>query len=114
MLGIFTSFFGCGKKQPEYPFDKEKAYCYSRGGVMAGGDFHLKFNPEGVVEYYSYTKPVPENEDGMKDRGADIYFVGLKKGRVEVTAVYEYPTCGPEEYIFTLNISDDLTVTKTD
>ena len=113
MLGIFASLFGCSKK-PEYPFDVEKAYCYSRSGVIAGGVFRLELSPEGVVKYYTYTKPVSENEDGMHDRGAEIYFVGLKEGRVEVTAVYEYPTCPPEENTFTLNVAENLTVTKMD
>ncbi|MBQ7810894.1 MAG: hypothetical protein IJ346_08070 [Clostridia bacterium] len=112
-MGLFASLFGCSKK-PEYPFDKEKAYCYTRQGVIAGGGFSLNFNPEGVVEYYSYVKPTPEDEAGMRDRGADVYFVGLKEGRVYVTAVYEYPTCPPEEYTFTLNVAKDLTVTKID
>ena len=88
MLGIFASLFGCNKN-PEYPFDKEKAYYYSRQGVIAGGGFYMKFNPEGVVEYYSYVRPTPENECGMRDRGADMYFVGLKEGRVEVTAIFK-------------------------
>ncbi len=110
MLGIFSLLFGCSKK-PEYPFDTEKAYYYSRQGVIAGGGFHLSFNPEGVVEYYSYVKPVPEDEAGMRDRGADIYFVGLKEGVVKVTATYKYPTCEDEEYTFTLNVDKDLCVT---
>lgn len=113
MLGLFASLFGCSK-EPEYPFDKSKAYCYSRQGVIAGGDFTLRFNPEGVVEYYSYRKPVPEDECGMRDRGADIYFVGLKEGIVEVTAVYKYPTCEDEEVTFTLNVDKDFCVTMTD
>ncbi len=113
MLGFFASLFGCNKK-PEYPFDKEIAYYYSRQGVIAGGGFHLNFNPEGVVEYYSYVKPVPENECGMRDRGADIYFVGLKEGRVEVTATYKYPTCEDEVHTFTLNVDKDLCVTRID
>lgn len=111
MIGLFATLFGCSK-EPEYPFDKEKAFYYPREGVIAGGGFHFKFNPEGVVEYYSYVKPTPEYEGGMKDKGADVYFVGLKEGTVEVTAVYEYPTCEPEEYTFTLNVSADLTVTE--
>lgn len=110
MLSIFASLFGCSKK-PEYPFDKEKAYYFLRQGVIAGGGFYLTFSSEGVVEYYSYVRPVPENEGGMRDKGADIYFVGLKEGRVEVTATYEYPTCEPEEYTFTLNVDKDLCVT---
>ena len=113
MLGIFASLFGCSKK-PEYPFDVEKAYFYSRSGVIAGGDFRLELSPEGVVKYYSYTKPVSENESGMRDRGADVYFVGLKEGRVEVKAIYEYPTCPPEENTFILNVAENLTVTKMD
>ena len=113
MFGFLLSLFGCNK-EPEYPFDKEKAYYYSRSGVIAGGDFSMKFSPEGVVEYYSYTRPVSEYECGMRDRGADIYFVGLKEGRVEVTAVYKYPTCDPEEHTFTLNVDENLRVTKID
>ena len=112
-MSLFASLFGCSKN-PEYPFDKEKAYYYSRQGVIAGGGFHLTFNPEDVVEYYSYVKPVPEYEAGMRDRGADIYFVGLKEGRVEVTATFEYPTCEDEVYIFTLNVDENLCVTKID
>ena len=112
-MSLFASLFGCNKK-PEYPFDKEKAYYYSRQGVVAGGGFHLNFNPEGVVEYYNYVTPPPENECGMRDRGADIYFVGLKEGKVEVIATFEYPTCEDEEYTFTLNVDNDLCVTRLD
>lgn len=111
MFSIFASLFGCSKT-PDYPFDKEKAFCYSRQGVIAGGDFYLKLNPEDVVEYYSYVRPVPENECGMRDRGADVYFTGLKEGRVEVTAVFKYPTCEDEVYTFTLNVDKDLCVTR--
>lgn len=111
VMGLFASLFGCNKK-PEYPFDTEKAYHYLRQGVIAGGGFKLEFAPEGVVEYYSYVKPVPEYECGMRDKGADIYFVGLKEGSVEVTAVYKYPTCEDEKYTFTLNVDKDLCVTK--
>lgn len=113
VMSLFASLFGCSKK-PQYSFDKEKAYCYSREGVIAGGGFSLEFNPEGVVEYYSYVKPVPEYEAGMRDKGADIYFVGLKEGRVEVTATFKYPTCEDEVYIFTLNVDENLCVTKID
>ncbi len=113
MLGFLASLFGCGKK-PEYPFDTEKAYHYSRGGVIAGGAFCLTFAPEGIVEYYSYVKPIPEYEAGMRDKGADIYFAGLKEGRVEVTATYKYPTCEDEVYTFTLNVDKDLCVTRID
>lgn len=113
IMSLLTSLFGCSKK-PEYPFDKEKAYCHSRQGVIAGGGFSLKFNPEGIVEYYSYVKPIPKDECGMKDKGADIYFVGLKEGRVEVTAIFKYPTCEDEEYTFILNVDENLCVTKVD
>ncbi len=113
IMGILTSLFGCNKKA-EYPFDKEKAYHYSRHGVIAGGGFSLSFNPEGVVECYSYVKPVPENECGMKDKGADLYFVGLKEGETEVTLTYKYPTCEPEQYTLTLKVAEDLTVTKAE
>ena len=113
MLGLFASLFGCNNKT-EYPFDKEKAFYYSRQGVIAGGSFHLTFEPEQIVECYSYVKPVPENECGMKDRGADLYFVGLKEGEVKVTFTYEYPTCEPQQETITLKVAEDLTVTKLD
>lgn len=113
IMGIFASLFGCNKKV-EYPFDKDKAYYYCRQGVIAGGSFYMSFNPEEIVECYSYVKPVPEYECGMRDKGADLYFVGLKEGEVEVTFVYKYPTCEPEEYTFTLKVDEDLTVTRID
>ena len=113
IMGIFASLFGCSKKT-EYPFDTEKAYYYSRQGIIAGGNFRLTFNPEKIVECYSYVKPVPENECGMKDRGADLYFVGLKEGEVEVILIYEYPTCPPEIYTITLKVADDLSVKRID
>ena len=113
MFPALANLFGFNKKA-EYPFDMDKAYHYPREGVIAGGNFHLTFEPEGAVEYYSYTKPVPKNEGGMRDKGADIYFIGLKEGTVEVTAVFEYPTCPPEEYTFTLIVDKDLRVTKKD
>lgn len=111
LMGIFNSFYGCNKKT-EYPFDKDKAYHYSRQGVIAGGSFRLVYNPENIVECYSYVKPVPEMECGMRDRGADLYFVGLQEGEVEVTFIYKYPTCEPEQYTLTLKVAEDLTVTK--
>lgn len=111
-MGIFTSLFGCNNKT-EYPFDKEKAFYYSRQGVIAGGNFYLTYNPENIVECYSYVKPVPEYESGMRDRGAELYFVGLKEGEVDVTFTYEYPTCEPEEFTITLKVAEDLTVTRT-
>lgn len=111
IMGLFTSLFGCNNKI-EYPFDKEKAFYYSRQGVIAGGSFNLTFNPEKIVECYSYVKPVPENECGMKDRGADLYFVGLREGEVEVTLTYKYPTCQPEQEIIILKVAEDLTVTR--
>ena len=113
LMGIFASLFGCNKKT-EYPFDKEKAYHYSRQGVIAGGSVSLTFNPEKIVECYSYVKPVPENECGMKDKGADLYFVGLKEGEAEVVLIYQYPTCEPEQYTLTLKVAEDLTVTRID
>lgn len=110
-MGIFASLFGCSEKT-EYPFDKEKAYHYFRHGVISGGNFHLTYNPENIIECYSYVKPVPEMECGMRDRGADLYFVGLQKGEVDVTFIYEYPTCEPEKYTLKLKVFEDLSVTK--
>ena len=111
-MGIMASLFGCNKKT-EYPFDKEKAYYYSRQGVIAGGRVSLTFNPEKIVECYSYVKPVIENECGMRDRGADLYFVGIKEGKVKVTLTYKYPTCEPEHDTFTLSENKDLIVRKS-
>ena len=115
MISLFGGLFGCNKKPDspaEYPFDKEKAYLYSRQGVMTGGNFRLSFNPKGIVDHYSYKKPSPPDECGMRDKGADIYFVGLKEGKTEVTAVFEYPTCEPHEHTFTLFVDKDLNVSK--
>ena len=112
-MGIFASLFGCSKKT-EYPFDTEKAYYYSRQGVIAGGSFRLTYNPEGIVECYSYVKPVPENECGMRDRGADLYFVGLKEGELELILTYGYPTCEPEIYTLKLKVAEDLSVQRID
>lgn len=113
MLGMLLGLFGCSKSI-DYPFDTEKAYYYSRQGVIAGGGFRLEFSPEGIVEYHSYAKPARDNECGMRDRGADIYFVGLKEGRVEVTLIYEYPTCEDEVETLVLKVDKDLHVTKAD
>jgi len=110
-MSIFSSLFGCNKKT-EYPFDKEKAYHYPRQGVIAGGSFRLTFEPEKIVECYSYVKPVPEDECGMKDRGADLYFVGLKEGKVKATLIYKYPTCEPEYDTLNLEVTKDLKVTR--
>jgi len=65
-----------------------------------------------IVDYDSYVHKVPENEVGMTDKGADIYFVGLKESGVEVTATFEYPSCEDEEYTFILNVDKDFCVTK--
>lgn len=111
MSGFFRNVFGKCEKQ-NFPFDKEKAYCFLRQGVIAGGGFSLKLDPEGIVEHYSYVNPVPENECGMRDRGAYIYFSGLNEGNVEVTAVYHYPTCEDEVEIFTLKVDRDLCVRR--
>lgn len=113
VLSLIIGLFGCNKTS-DYPFDVDKAYCYTRAGVIAGGNFYMEFDKENIVDYHSYTTPVPKYECGMKDKGAQIYFVGLKEGTVTVTAVFEYPTCEPEEYSFTLKVSDDLSVSLID
>lgn len=113
MLGILSMLFGCkNNKEPEYPFDTEKAYYMSRGGIMTGGSFGIETSPEGIVEVYSYPKPVPEHEDGMRDKGADIFFVGSKPGTVTVTATEYYPTARPESFSFVLVVDEDLRVSK--
>ena len=113
MLGILSMLFGCkNNKEPEYPFDTEKAYYMSRGGIMAGGSFGIETSPEGIVEVYSYSKPVPEHEDGMRDKGADIFFVGLKPGKTTVTATEYYPTSIPDSFSFVLFVDENLRVSK--
>lgn len=113
MLGILSMLFGCkADKKPDYPFDTEKAYYQRRGGVMAGGSYKIETEPEGVVEVYSYPIPVPEHEDGMKDKGADIFFVGIKPGEVTVTETEIFPTCPPESFSFVLLVDEELRVVK--
>ena len=111
MLGLLSMLFGC-KKESQYPFDVEKAYRMSRGGIIAGGSYEIKTDPEGIVEVYSYPEKPPKNEGGMSDKGADIYFVGIKQGRTVVTVKKFYPTAKPEEFSFGLSVSEDLRVSK--
>ena len=111
MLGLLSMLFGC-KKESLYPFNEEKAYHMSRGGIIAGGSYEIKAEPEGIVEVYSYPEKTSENEGGMKDKGADIYFVGLKPGKTVVTVTKSYPTAKPQESTFTLFVSEDLKVSK--
>lgn len=111
MFGILSMLFGCkADKKPDYPFDTEKAYYQRRGGIMAGGSYKIETEPEGVVEVYSYSVPVPEHEDGMKDKGADIFFVGIKPGKVTVTETKLFPTCPPESFSFVLVVDENLKV----
>ena len=113
MLGLLSMLFGCKtEKAPEYPFDTEKAYCISRGGIIAGGSYEIKTDPEGIVEVYSYPKKPSKNEGGMKDKGAEIYFVGIKPGKTAVTVTKTYPTTKKEEFSFVLSVSEDLHVSK--
>lgn len=115
MLGILSMFFGCKTdKKPDYPFDTEKAYYQRRGGVMAGGRYEIETEPEGVVEVYSYPIPVPEYEGGMKDNGADIFFVGITPGEVTVTETEFFPTCPPESFSFVLVVDESLSVSRKD
>lgn len=114
----FCGLFGCknNKKpeQTEYPFDKEKAYFHHRGGVIAGGNCTITMEPEGIVTYYSYIDYPPEYECGMRDKGADIYFVGEKSGNVKVTIEHFYPTTESESYSFYLTVDDNLNVSKSE
>ena len=113
MLGLLSMLFGCKtEKAPEYPFEVEKAFYMSRSGIMAGGSYSIKTEPEGRVEVYSYIEPVPDGEDGMRDKGASIYFVGLEPGEVTVTVTKHYPTCPDVEQCFVLVVAEDLSVTK--
>ena len=60
----------------------------------------------------SYVEPVPDGEDGMRDKGASIYFVGAEPGEVTVTVTKHYPTCPDDEQSFVLVVAEDLSVTK--
>ncbi len=109
-------FFKMIKKPVEktYPFDVEKAYLYRRPGLMTGASCRIDIKPEGVLEYYSYPVPPREMECGMRDRGADIYFAGLKEGMAQVNIITHYPTCPEETESFTLQVESDGRVTKTE
>ncbi len=96
------------------PFDKEKAYYYRRQGVIAGGDFRIIISPSDVVECFEEIISVKKFEDGMRDRGAHLYFAGKKEGTAEVTLTFFYPTCEPEDLTFTLNVDKNLNVTEVD
>lgn len=114
---LFASLFGCINKTPQkqdYPFDTAKAYCYRRSGVISGGNCRLTAEPQGIVTYYSYVKYPPENECGMKDKGADIFFVGLKEGKVKITLEYMYPTTESDFEEFTLSVDSALNVTLSE
>ena len=113
MLGLLSMLFGCKtQKAPEYPFDTQKAFYMSRSGIIAGGSYSIKTEPEGKVEVYSYVEPVPDGEDGMRDKGASIYFVGVEPGEVTVTVTKRYPTCPSVEQSFVLIVEEDFSVTK--
>ena len=113
MFGLLSMLFGnrADKKQ-EYPFDIEKAFHQHRGGVMAGGSYLIKTAPEGIVEVYSYPIPVPKYEGGLKDKGADIFYVGISPGEVTVTATEKFPTCEPESFSFVLLVDENLCVSE--
>lgn len=114
MLGMLSAaLFGCaGESEAQYPFDTEKAYLYRRPGLMTGAGFSIEIQPEELLQYYSYTIPCDEGEDGMRDNGAQIYFVGLQEGEAVVTMTTHYPTSEPEEESFTLYIAPDFSVTR--
>lgn len=99
---------------PTYPFDTQKAYCYRRTGIIAGSSCTVTVEPSDIVKTYTYTEYPSGEECGMQDNGADIYFEGLRAGEAKVTLMYTYPTMEPEEVTFTLKVSEDLTVTKSD
>lgn len=111
MFFFLSMFFGC-EKEPKYPFDTEKAYHMSRGGIIAGGSYEIKTEPEGIVEVYSYPEKPSKNEGGTKDKGAEIYFSGIEPGKTVVTITKSYPTAKKEEFSFVLSVSEDLCVSK--
>lgn len=98
----------------ELPFDTDRSYVMHREGIIAGGGVSYSFSEEGVVSLYSCVKEAPEDEDGMRDLGATLYFAGLREGEVTVTVTERYPTCENEEYSFVLNVDSDLRVTRKD
>lgn len=100
------------KEEKSYPFDVEKAYHLRRGGIMAGGRVSYSYSEDGVVKHLSYEIRPPENECGMRDKGADVYFIGLKEGSTVVTMTWHYPTCEDETEQFTLKVDANFTVTK--
>ena len=91
-------------------FDKEKAFYFRRRGVIAGGRFSMQITPSDVVECFEEIIPVNAFEDGMKDRGAHMYFAGKKEGTAIVTMFFHYPTCKPEELILKLKVDEHLRV----
>lgn len=95
-----------------YPFDVEKAYIYHRQGLMTGASCEIQTSPDDLIQVYSYSKPVSELEDGMRDRGATVYFVGLKAGTAQVDVITYYPTCPKRVISFKLEVSEDGKVTK--
>ena len=111
MLSLLSMLFGCSK-EPQYPFDTEKAYHMSRGGIISGGSYEINTDPEGIVEIYSYPNKPPKNEGGMKDTGAEIYFSGIKPGKTVVTIIKSYPVSKQEVFSFALSVSEDLHVSK--
>ncbi len=111
-LSMLLSLFGCKAPAPSYPFDVAKAYHTTRTGIIAGGSISYTFSEDGIVTYYEYPKYPPENECGMRDRGADVYFVGLKPGAVTVTMTERSPVGDNESLSFELVVDDDLRVTS--
>ena len=97
-----------------FPFDVNKAYLHSRIGIIAGSNCKVSVEPEDIVKVYEYVDYPAQDQCGMQDNGADIYFEGLKPGEAKVTLSYTYPTMEPEEIIFTLKVSEDLTVAKSE
>lgn len=110
IIGIVGTLAGCSSSS-SFDFDEAKAYHYSRAGIMAGGSCDITFDQEGIVTYYSYTKKPAKGSLGMNDLGADVYFVGLKEGTVEVTVTMNYPTTSPQVSSFTLAVDSSLKVT---
>ena len=117
MASTLTSvLFGCeNNAEAEHKnFDTKKAYCYHRHGMIAGGECRVEVEPEGVVKWHEYSDEPREGEDGMSDHGADLYFVGLKEGSVEVTVIYDYPNTEDQTENFSLDVDKDLRVTLSE
>ena len=109
LLLLLLPFCGCAPQaEPQFPFDREKAFRFSREGLITGEEYSIRIEPAEGADVYEYVTPAPEEEDGMRDAGAEIYIVGRRAGEVTVTVRRFLPTDGAWEESFRLRIGEDL------